>query len=69
MANFSRRLTKDRLAALLMANLQAAVRAFAPISSGPGALCAKLNEVLCASIAPGKFITLFYGVIDSGFKL
>ena len=28
-------------------------------------LCTKLNEVLCGSIAPGKFITLFYGVIDS----
>jgi phosphoserine phosphatase RsbU/P len=56
---------KGITAALLMANLQAAVRAFAPTSSGPGALCAKLNEVLCASVAPGKFITFFYGVIDS----
>jgi sigma-B regulation protein RsbU (phosphoserine phosphatase) len=52
-------------AALLMANLQAAVRAFAPGIPGPGALCSKLNEVLSASIAPGKFVTLFYGVIDS----
>ena len=48
-----------------MANLQAAVRAFAPVSIGPGALCTKLNEVLCGSIAPGKFVMLFYGVIDS----
>jgi len=56
---------KGITAALLMANLQAAVRAFAPVSTGPGALCTKLNEVLCGSIAPGKFITLFYGVIDS----
>jgi sigma-B regulation protein RsbU (phosphoserine phosphatase) len=56
---------KGITAALLMANLQAAVRAFAPVSIGPGALCTKLNEVLCGSIAPGKFITLFYGVIDS----
>jgi len=55
---------KGITAALLMANLQAAVRAFAPLSSGPGALCSKLNEVLCGSIAPGKFVTLFYGVID-----
>jgi sigma-B regulation protein RsbU (phosphoserine phosphatase) len=44
-----------------MANLQAAVRAFAPGIAGPGALCAKLNEVLCGSVAPGKFVTLFYG--------
>jgi sigma-B regulation protein RsbU (phosphoserine phosphatase) len=56
---------KGITAALLMANLQAAVRAFAPGSTGPGALCSKLNEVLCGSIAPGKFVTLFYGVIDS----
>jgi sigma-B regulation protein RsbU (phosphoserine phosphatase) len=56
---------KGIAAALLMANLQAAVRAFAPGSTGPGALCAKLNEVLCGSVAPGKFVTLFYGVIDS----
>jgi sigma-B regulation protein RsbU (phosphoserine phosphatase) len=55
---------KGITAALLMANLRAAVRAFAPGSTGPAALCSKLNEVLCASIAPGKFITLFYGVID-----
>jgi sigma-B regulation protein RsbU (phosphoserine phosphatase) len=56
---------KGIAAALLMANLQAAVRAFAPGSTGPGALCRKLNEVLCGSVAPGKFVTLFYGVIDS----
>ncbi len=55
---------KGITAALLMANLQAAVRAFAPVSSGPGALCRKLNEVLCGSIAPGKFVTFFYAVID-----
>jgi phosphoserine phosphatase RsbU/P len=56
---------KGIAAALLMANLQAAVRAFAPGITGPGALCAKLNQVLCASVAPGKFVTLFYGVIDN----
>jgi len=55
---------KGITAALQKANLQAAVRAFAPVSSGPGALCRKLNEVLCGSIAPGKFVTFFYAVID-----
>jgi sigma-B regulation protein RsbU (phosphoserine phosphatase) len=59
---------KGITAALLMANLQAAVRAFASGSTGPGALCRKLNEVLCGSIAPGKFVTFFYGVFD-GEKL
>jgi sigma-B regulation protein RsbU (phosphoserine phosphatase) len=57
-------LGKGITAALLRANLQSAFRAFAPVNSAPGALCGKLNEVLCGSIAPGKFVTLFYGVID-----
>jgi sigma-B regulation protein RsbU (phosphoserine phosphatase) len=56
---------KGMSAALLMANLQALVRAFAPGSAGPGALCRKVNEALCSSVLPGKFVTLFYGVIDS----
>jgi len=56
---------KGITAALLMANLQAIVRAFAPDTRGPGALCTKINEVLCSSIAPGKFVTLFFGIIDS----
>jgi sigma-B regulation protein RsbU (phosphoserine phosphatase) len=55
---------KGITAALLMANLQALVRGLAPGCPGPGALCQKLNEVLCQSVAPGKFVTLFYGIID-----
>ena len=56
---------KGMTAALLMANLQALVRAFAPGAEGPGALCRKVNEALCGSVLPGKFVTLFYGVINS----
>jgi sigma-B regulation protein RsbU (phosphoserine phosphatase) len=56
---------KGMTAALLMANLQALVRAFAPGAAEPGALCRKVNEALCGSVLPGKFVTLFYGVIDS----
>jgi sigma-B regulation protein RsbU (phosphoserine phosphatase) len=51
-------------AAMLMANLQAAFRAFVADASGPGALCDKLNRTLCAIAAAGKFVTFFYGVID-----
>ncbi len=51
-------------AALLMANLQASVKAFAGTASSPAALCAKLNGILCGTIAPGKFVTFFYGVLD-----
>jgi phosphoserine phosphatase RsbU/P len=56
---------KGMSAALLMANLQAVVRAFAPGVTGPGALCQKVNESLCGSVAPGKFVTFFYCVIES----
>ena len=51
-------------AALLMANLQAAFRAFAPQEAGPAALCTRLNQVLCANIAAAKFITFFYAELD-----
>lgn len=56
---------KSVSAALLMANVQASVRAFATESTTPSALCTRVNSVLCASIAAGKFVTLFYGVLDA----
>jgi phosphoserine phosphatase RsbU/P len=51
-------------AAMLMANLQAAFRAFVAEASGPAELCRKLNQTLCAIATSGKFVTFFYGVID-----
>jgi sigma-B regulation protein RsbU (phosphoserine phosphatase) len=55
---------KGMTAALLMANLQALVRAFAPAALSAGALCRKVNEALNGNVLPGKFVTLFYGVVD-----
>jgi sigma-B regulation protein RsbU (phosphoserine phosphatase) len=52
-------------AALLMANLQASVKAFAREGTSPAALCARLNTVLCDNIAPGRFVTMFYAVLDA----
>jgi phosphoserine phosphatase RsbU/P len=52
-------------AALLMANLQASFRALATPDTPPSAVCAKLNAFLCGNLATGKFITLFYGVLDA----
>jgi sigma-B regulation protein RsbU (phosphoserine phosphatase) len=52
-------------AALLMANLQASVKAFAGDKPTPGAMCARLNTALSNNIAPGRFVTLFYGVLDA----
>ena len=52
-------------AALLMANVQAAVRAFASESASPAQVCSSINSVLCTNLASGKFVTLFYGVLDA----
>jgi sigma-B regulation protein RsbU (phosphoserine phosphatase) len=56
---------KSVSAALLMANVQATVRAFASASASPAWLCSRVNSVLCNNIASGKFVTLFYGVLDA----
>jgi sigma-B regulation protein RsbU (phosphoserine phosphatase) len=52
-------------AALLMANVQATVRAFARDSESPARLCSRVNSVLCGNIASEKFVTFFYGVLDA----
>jgi sigma-B regulation protein RsbU (phosphoserine phosphatase) len=72
------RLSKDKLAiciadvagkgvsaALLMANVQAAVRAFASERFPPSRVCSQINSVLYTNTAPEKFVTLFYGVLDA----
>ena len=56
---------KGITAALLMANLQASFRAFATTEASPQVVCTKLNKFLCANIAPGKFVTFFYAVLDA----
>ena len=57
-------------AALLMANLQAAVRAFAADARSPAEVCDRINSVMCSNVASGKFITMFYCVLDAaGRKL
>jgi serine phosphatase RsbU (regulator of sigma subunit) len=44
-------------AALLMSNLQAAVRAFATEATSPAELCQQVNRILCGNIAEGRFIS------------
>jgi sigma-B regulation protein RsbU (phosphoserine phosphatase) len=55
-------------AALLMANVQAAVRAFASETAPPSRVCAQINSVLYTNTAPEKFVTLFYGVLDGNTR-
>lgn len=52
-------------AALLMANVQAAVHAFASDSESPARVCTRVNTLLHENIAIGKFVTFLYGVLDS----
>ena len=55
-------------AALLMSNLQAAVRAFAQEGAAPSSVCASVNRLLCRNMASGRFATFCYARIepDSG---
>jgi len=52
-------------AALLMSNLQAAVRAFATGAAQPADICQQVNRILCEHIAEGRFISFFYCLIDN----
>src|SRR4051812_17019964 len=51
-------------AALLMSNLQAAVRAFAQEGTGPSAVTTSVNRLLCRNMASGRFVTFCYVRID-----
>jgi phosphoserine phosphatase RsbU/P len=51
-------------AALLMSNLQAAVRAFAQDKARPRAICASVNRLLCLNITSGRFVTFCYLRLD-----
>ena len=55
-------------AALLMANLQATVKAYATEECSPKNLCEKVNRAVFKSITIGKFITFFYAVLDSATR-
>ena len=52
-------------AALLMANVQAAVRAFADSSGSPAEMCRRVNALLHENVAIGKFVTFLYGILDA----
>ena len=52
-------------AALLMSNLQAAVRAFALDSTGPSSICGSVNRLLCRNMASGRFATFCYARVDA----
>src|SRR3954463_5985546 len=51
-------------AALLMSNLQAAVRAFAQEEAAPSAVTTSVNRLLCRNMASGRFVTFCYARVD-----
>lgn len=53
-------------AALLMSSLQAALQPLISQGLEPRELCQRLNAILCDLTPVGKFISLFYAVLDNG---
>jgi phosphoserine phosphatase RsbU/P len=51
-------------AALLMSNLQAAVRAFSEGAAAPDQVCARVNRLLCGHMVSGRFVTACYVRLD-----
>ncbi|HJZ75991.1 MAG TPA: SpoIIE family protein phosphatase [Vicinamibacterales bacterium] len=55
---------KGMPAALLMSNLQAAVRAFASDAADPAAICSSVNRLLCRHMLSGRFVTFCFAWLD-----
>ena len=53
-------------AAMMMSNLQAAVRAYASRRTPPRELCEKVNRVMWENIKGNGFISFFYAVLEAG---
>ena len=57
---------KGTPAALLMANVQAALRALAPLCLSVAETTGQINDLTCANTRGGnKFITFFWGILDA----
>src|SRR5882724_5931536 len=56
---------KGMPAALLMSNVQAAVKVFASDQMAPAELTNGVNKVLCSNTASGRFVTFFYSKLDA----
>jgi len=59
---------KGMPAALMMANLQAAVKTCAARGLPPRELCAAVNHVICENMAAQGFISFFYGILHAGAR-
>jgi len=59
---------KGMPAALLMSNLQAAVRGLATASLAPNLLCSRLNSLIYRNTASDRFITFFYAQLEGAAR-
>jgi len=57
---------KGVAAALLMSNIQAMVKSFVQRSLPPAEFTSRINTFVCKTVTDNKFITFFYGLLDSG---
>jgi sigma-B regulation protein RsbU (phosphoserine phosphatase) len=55
-------------AALLMSNLQAAVRGLSSLSVAPNLLCSRLNSIVYRNTDSDRFITFFYAQLDGATR-
>ncbi len=55
---------KGSPAALLMANLQATIRALVPLDLPLSVLTKKVNELMCENTGGNRFVTFFWGYLD-----
>lgn len=51
-------------AALLMSNMQAALKSLASENIAPSELCVKLNQIMCGNTPLRKFVSCFYANLD-----
>lgn len=55
---------KGTPAALLMANIQATIRALVPLNLPLSELTARVNNLMCQNTGGDKFVTFFWGALD-----
>jgi len=60
---------KGSPAALLMANLQATIRALVPLNLNLAELTGRVNDLMCENTGGNKFVTFFWGTINGSRKL
>jgi phosphoserine phosphatase RsbU/P len=60
---------KGTPASLLMASLQATIRALVPLGLSLSELTKRVNNLICDNTTSGRFITFFWGILDCESKI